>query len=285
MNQPSTSPTTISSQTASSPSSDFTDITSFTLFEWIHYHYQRWRSRYFIAGFHYFLTSMRLFLQRFYQLTASYSIQYDLNNRWKHIFTRQENEWDCGVACCAMAMKWINTPLSLSSLYQHEIALRGTPLWTLDLLLCLKEHDIPATMYTTSIGVQSHHENYEWYHRHLEQDKRRMADQLHKLDDTSLNIVQMSLDIKDIQSMLRDERNTVAIILVDSLTFSGKAASLRYLGHYILLLKYDPSVDEFYYFNPAVSTGLQKVSSKRLDEARLHPATDEDIIFVKRIRL
>lgn len=187
--------TTSTTNVPNSPIKQITpsDITSLTLFQWIYYHYQRWRSRYFIAGFHYFLTNMRLFLQRFYQLTASYSIQYDLNNRWKQIYTRQDNEWDCGVACCAMAMKWNNVaPLSLSSLYQHEIALRGTPLWTLDLLLCLKEHDLQATMYTTSIGVQSHHERYEWYHRNLEQDKRRMADQLHRLDEASLNIVQVS---------------------------------------------------------------------------------------------
>ena len=175
------------SPSISSPDSD----PPLTLFQYIYDWYDHYRrSRYFIAGLHYFLSGMRVILERFYRLSASYSNQYDLHYRWKHIYTRQENEWDCGVACCAMVLKWANQPSSL--IYQHEIALRGTPLWSLDLLLCLSEHKLKSTLYTTSVGIQSHHENYDWYQNFLEQDKLRMERQLDQLSLQDLNIVQVS---------------------------------------------------------------------------------------------
>lgn len=76
-----------------------------------------------------------------------------------HVFQREH--WDCGIACCAMVLKWLNIPLE--ELYQHDIATRKSPLWTIDLFLFLIEHSVNADMYTITLGFDTHHSNYDWY--------------------------------------------------------------------------------------------------------------------------
>lgn len=89
----------------------------------------------------------------------------------------------------------------------------------------------------------------------------------------------------ELQRRLHDETVCIAIVLVDSLTLQQGRRRNRYgysdayTGHYLVLIRYDSQEDCFYYFNPALDTGLQKIDSAQLDFARHHPATDEDLLF------
>jgi hypothetical protein len=73
----------------------------------------------------------------------------------------QTENWDCGVACCAMVLKWLEIPLEI--LYNHDIATRKSPLWTIDLFLFLIDASVNANMYTITMGIDAHHSNYDWY--------------------------------------------------------------------------------------------------------------------------
>lgn len=83
----------------------------------------------------------------------------------------QNDEWDCGVACCWMALSWSGfNNEDADVVYRHKISQRGAPLWTIDLFLFLHEQHIRVTMYTLSLGIQPHHMNYAWYAKHLDKE-------------------------------------------------------------------------------------------------------------------
>ena len=82
------------------------------------------------------------------------------------IFLVQNDNWDCGIACCGMILNWANLDRSL--LYADSIATSKKPLWTIDLFLFLNQYSssLHTELYTLSFGVQSHHEQFEWYQQH-----------------------------------------------------------------------------------------------------------------------
>ncbi len=76
-----------------------------------------------------------------------------------HVY--QKENWDCGVACCAMVCKWLNIPVD--RLYDHDIAAKKCPLWTIDLFLFLTDESVDARMYTVTVGIADHHNDFDWY--------------------------------------------------------------------------------------------------------------------------
>ena len=76
----------------------------------------------------------------------------------------------------------------------------------------------------------------------------------------------------------------------DSSDSSSSGTSNTYAGHYIYLTEAftKPSHDEhntaegiyFKYYDPARTCCLYDISDHNLDRCRLHPATDEDILFI-----
>lgn len=189
------------------------------------------------AGFQYFLYGMRLILKRVNNFGKSYSNQFGLFYRWNHIFIMQQKDWDCGIACCAMVLKWYDLHPNL--IYRHELSARGRPLWSIDLFIFLCQTGLNAIMYTTSLDVQQHHSDYDWYQTSLEEDSKLIKNQIEYTVKKQLNVINVSLlsfafrynslsdrqkclTIQEIASILCDEVNVIAIILIDALTFSGK---------------------------------------------------------------
>jgi hypothetical protein len=144
-----------------------------------------------------FITEVRRVLNHINNTGKSYSNQCQLIYNWSHILTLQQKDWDCGVACLNMVLKWSdnhssNNTASSVILDNHEISKRETPLWSLDLFLFLVELDLNVSMYTTSLGVQSHHLTYEWYNNSsVEQEKVRLNDQITYSKTKGLNIYEV----------------------------------------------------------------------------------------------
>jgi hypothetical protein len=94
------------------------------------------------------------------------------------IYCQQSSNWDCGVACSVMVLRWINLLgvrdvknvvewRSEDAIFRHEIVYgRDVPLWTIDLYLLLHSISLPSStlrMYTTCVGYNSSHRSLPWY--------------------------------------------------------------------------------------------------------------------------
>lgn len=55
------------------------------------------------------------------------------------------------------------------------------------------------------------------------------------------------------------------------------------MGHYILLIGYDPDKDVFYYRDPGTDAELCVIDGDDLEAARMNDGTDHDVI-VARVR-
>lgn len=99
------------------------------------------------------------------------------------------------------------------------------------------------------------------------------------------------------------KQGSSAIILVDSLILNCTKCSEElknysdYVGHYIFLVGYTNNKGKrsenalsststngdfiFLYLDPAYNSNTREISATKLDLARLHPATDEDIILIQ----
>jgi hypothetical protein len=89
------------------------------------------------------------------------------------IFLCQNDTWDCGIACSGMILNWAN--LDKLTLYSDPISTSKKPLWTIDLFIFLSQFaQLQVEMYTLSFGIQSHHEQYDWYQQNLLEDMTRV---------------------------------------------------------------------------------------------------------------
>ena len=84
--------------------------------------------------------------------------------------------------------------------------------------------------------------------------------------------------------------SSAAAVLSDTNSNVSSSSSKTYAGHYIYLTETftKPSHDElntaagiyFKYYDPARTCCLYDISDQILDRCRLHPATDEDVLFI-----
>jgi len=78
---------------------------------------------------------IKLFKETIADALLTASMKYFSSNRetkYLDIYTKQMYSWDCGLACCAMALKYMDMKLDSDSLYSHPLV-KSSPLWTIDL--------------------------------------------------------------------------------------------------------------------------------------------------------
>ena len=77
--------------------------------------------------------------------------EYDL------IHVEQKYDWDCGVACLEMCLRWLqigNSDRVQSDFYVIEFKYEKSPLWTIDIFMSLHDYGVDsAVMYTTCKGI------------------------------------------------------------------------------------------------------------------------------------
>lgn len=93
---------------------------------------------------------------------------------------RQEESWDCGLACALMVLhsRWYRSGLDLPSLKDMvEGAQRS--IWTVDLLYLLTSAGVRATMFTTTLGVDPAYEGKGFYQSSFSRDRKRVTQLFH----------------------------------------------------------------------------------------------------------
>lgn len=171
---------------------------------------------------------------------------------FRQVYCKQLHDWDCGLACCAMVLNWCKKD-SLA-VYDNDLAKKTVPLWTIELFFFLRQEGVQVRMCTLALGLLSHHHDIDWYSK-INQEEDYINQLFTEAVEQRLPVEQQSLSIEELQTLLCDEHRTIAILLVDSLTISNKESSEAYAGHYIVVLKYDSWSEDFFYLNPAVSSG------------------------------
>jgi hypothetical protein len=222
------------------------------------------------------------------------------------IFVHQSFRWDCGIATTSMVLLWckIVDPIGI-----NEAPLEfqdGTPLWTIDLYVFLRERGVTCTMSTLAKGVEPALNDIEWYKEHLDKDRERVEAKF-ALADRNQWTIDDAMSTDELAGVLLDKRyannddtataqgkdeddgkERVAIVLVNINNLVPRAGvdPSKYSGHYVLLLSYSPRSDEFIYLDPAKSTSAAKrVSREALHHSRQAVGTDMDLIVCSRNQL
>jgi hypothetical protein len=102
----------------------------------------------------------------------SHSVSAELA-KYEHIFECQQFNWDCGIACCNMVIKWTNK----TDLIQfNRTTTSNMPLWTIELFCWMKEMDFDVCMYTNCKGVNPKHASINWYATGIENEEENVQE-------------------------------------------------------------------------------------------------------------
>lgn len=147
---------------------------------------------------------------------------------YDHIHCQQEKDWDCGIACFLMAVRFVKTDdvatLSEARSFLQPFYDRSTPLWTIDIYVALRDSGITdATMYTTSIGIDPKHRENSWYASHLDSDVERIDGKFKRAAAEKWRIEEIQFDLRQFctHKLPQSGVTLAAIILVCSNTMKG----------------------------------------------------------------
>ncbi|KAI8923866.1 Guanylyl cyclase [Entophlyctis helioformis] len=199
----------------------------------------------------------------------------------------QHFSWDCGLVSVSMVLAGMGVPRS----QPHDIyALYPVQsIWTIDLAYILRHFDVhDFTMYTSYIGVNWQNVSKHFYTDTSSDDIRRVHSLFAKARDAHVRVVPLVLSIDDIRRFLVSNRYAI-IMLVNvnllSCSLCKKGYDMIYepefVGHYVVLIGYDPATDMFSYRDPGTEAPLCQVSSTVLEAARMSSGTDHDLIVIK----
>ncbi|KAG0322906.1 hypothetical protein BGZ99_003007 [Dissophora globulifera] len=120
------------------------------------------------------------------------------------------------------------------------------------------------TYYTSTIGANTAHSKERFYKLSFDDDQKRVDALFENADAANIRVI-------EIQDNMADE----------SKLYSSSLLLRREIGHFIVLVAYDPTEDIFYYRDPAVLDDLCSISARDLERARSSSGTDHDCIVVK----
>ncbi|KAI8920327.1 Guanylyl cyclase [Powellomyces hirtus] len=203
---------------------------------------------------------------------------------------RQLSNWDCGLACVSMVLASLHHPHTLLGLRGSNAVRDGV--WTIDLAYLLRKYGIDDfTYYTSYIGVNQQYNRTQFYSATISHDRSRVHSLFAGAHDNNVRVVAWTLPIDDMIRFLDSNRYAI-IILVDlnllhcrnckkARARKSKSSAASFVGHYILLVGYDPDSDRFTYRDPGTDHEMCTVDADALHEARRAPGTDCDVIVVR----
>ncbi|KAI9498854.1 Guanylyl cyclase [Zychaea mexicana] len=216
------------------------------------------------------------------------------NHKIPHIM--QHSDWDCGLACIAMTLKGLGIESSVEQLTE-EIKL--TSIWTIDLAFLLRKYEPDFTFYTSVFGTRKEYKGVKFYEATFDQDEKRVNKLFASAKSCSVHIVRMKLPIEDYKRFLFNRQFAVIALVNARLLhcqrcearkgcmasvcgqFFYKMSNDDYIGHYIVLIGYDPTEDLFVYRDPANMDDYCTIAADDFDQARQAEGTDHDCIIVK----
>ncbi|KAI8853910.1 Guanylyl cyclase [Chytridium lagenaria] len=214
----------------------------------------------------------------------------------------QLDSWDCGLACLAMVLAGAHNsgliaddptktnPLSLRTIMEASGA--GESVWTIDLAYIMRHFGIDDfTFYTSYIGVNLQYTGKHFYRESISNDRRRIHSLFAEAQDFGVRVVPMVLSMEDMRRFLLSEHYAI-LILVNLRKLKCRVCSRHhgsssspfshdFMGHYVLLIGYDPETDGILVRDPGTEEGVCFVDASVLDAARSAPGTDHDAIVVR----
>ncbi|PIA18685.1 hypothetical protein COEREDRAFT_38880 [Coemansia reversa NRRL 1564] len=198
----------------------------------------------------------------------------------------QQSQWDCGLACVCMVLRAFGQPTCTVAKLTHQLQTQSP--WTIDLAFLLQQNlgQIDFTYYTTYAGVNPDHVQRSFYSEELDADQSRVLRLFARTRiSQDVRVVELEIPLIDLERFLV-HRQYVAMLLVDNSALrcvvciaSQKASG--FLGHYILLIGFIPSLDMFMYRDPGIPEEFCLATAATIDAARKRPGTDADCIILK----
>ncbi|XP_019192215.1 PREDICTED: protein GUCD1-like [Ipomoea nil] len=201
---------------------------------------------------------------------------------------KQLYTWDCGLACVVMVLRTLG--IYNSNIEELAQSCSTTSIWTVDLAYMLRKFSVNFSYFTITIGANPNFCVETFYKEQLPSDLARVNTLFQKAREAGINIECRSISGEEM-CMLILSGNCIAIALVDHHKLSHYWSedgciqnfypkSPGYTGHYVVICGYDAAMDEFEIRDPASSRKHEKVTSRRLAEARKSFGTDEDLLLI-----
>jgi len=224
---------------------------------------------------------------------------------------RQRYDWDCGLVCCQMCLKWVNKAQSFAAI-TSRCTTQST--WSIDLAYLLHGYGIDARYFTITWGADDSYQAIDYYKENLVHDKARVNSLFQRASEIGLHVEMRSVEMDQIIEALKKE-TCVTIVLVDTQRFeegcaavaerrrkqgrgatleSEEAAALQrlphslpptgidrgFVGHYVVLVAYREDQDVFEISDPGVAAERRVIDRVALELARKRHGTDEDLLVI-----
>eukprot|EP00164_Ancoracysta_twista_P001708 GFYU01002239.1.p1 GENE.GFYU01002239.1~~GFYU01002239.1.p1 ORF type:complete len:323 (+),score=46.00 GFYU01002239.1:169-1137(+) len=227
----------------------------------------------------------------------------------------QVHSWDCGLACVSMILaRYFGGKLhTTDSLYAKSTA-KNESVWTIDLAYLLSGRGFHVTFITLSVGVNEDLGTEQFYAKDFEVDQVRVNDLFARAAENHVAVREESVDTSELAYYLQSGHGCILLLVNKALLrcvnarhpgtnwnrlmssaccFGDTPCAIRrtsgntlqkkstpFVGHFIVLWKYDNRRGLFYYQDPSESQGQCMITSDDLDAARRSFGTDEDTVFV-----
>ncbi|KAI8599810.1 Guanylylate cyclase-domain-containing protein [Dissophora ornata] len=158
------------------------------------------------------------------------------------------------------------------------------------------------TYYTSTIGADTAHSKERFYRKSFDDDQKRVNALFENAEAANIRVIELTLPLSDFKRFLYcGNYGIIALVnqrllkcpqCLEKTAFCSCSAGtlgsivqrmkgFRYIGHFIVLVAYDPTEDRFYYRDPAEADDLCSISAVDLERARNSIGTDHDCIVVK----
>ena len=203
---------------------------------------------------------------------------------------RQIREWDCGVACVHMVMRF------------HDAAARGRTIdlkafdvtksvWTIDLLNIMASYGLRTRLCTTVLGARAEYAQDSFYADEFSRDEKRVSALFDGAAARGLRVEQRIVPLDELLAGI--DAGNCAIVLVNSRTMRcfncikpmavfSACAPHKFTGHYVVLCGYDPERSVVYYRDPSASATLCATSYENFESSRHEYGTDDDVLLVEK---
>lgn len=201
---------------------------------------------------------------------------------------KQEESWDCGVACVQMALGALGHQPSTKDLMSR---LASNSVWSIDLAYLLAEYGVECEFLTKVASMDaSAYDGNAFYNESIAADSRRVSRLFAAAADEGVVVQERTLSATELWNLMREE-DTMAILLVDAAKVhkrvqagaeeaSAASASTGFLGHYVLVTGLDDERGGFVVNDPGRDDERTFVHSTSLEVARMADGTDEDVILI-----
>ncbi|GAB5592252.1 hypothetical protein Unana1_07152 [Umbelopsis nana] len=198
-----------------------------------------------------------------------------------------------------MTMRALGTDVDIADLRKQ---CHVNSIWTIDLAFLLRNYVQDFTYYTSFLGSRKEYQQNKFYQETFSEDEKRVNKLFAIAKSCNVHVVRMLLPIDDFKRFLfckkfaiitlvnarllrcqlcMDQKGCSASVCVGFDSILDRMKGYEYVGHFIVLINYDPSEDVFIYRDPAQQDKICVIAADTLDSARQSIGTDNDCIVIR----